>query len=192
MTAPADLVSVLRDSQRLGFLGPRPIAEVIEHAQGFVAAIPASATSVVDLGSGGGVPGLVIARDRPELQVTLLDRRTKRTDFLERMVRRLGWHERVTVVAADAARFVAEHPHRFDAAVARGFGPPEVTVRYGAGLVVPGGLVIISEPPAGDRWDPPWLEAHHLVRLPRTPSTRQVVMLRAAPPTSPSSASPAG
>jgi 16S rRNA (guanine527-N7)-methyltransferase len=181
MSERADLESVLAESQRLGFLGPRPVTEVIEHARGFVAAIPSFAGSVVDLGSGGGVPGLVIARDRPDLHVTLLDRRTKRTDFLERMVGRLGWHERVTVVAADAARFVAERPHRFDVVVARGFGPPRTTLRYGAALVVTGGVVIISEPPVGDRWDAAWLETHHLVRLPSTPSTRQVVVLRTEP-----------
>ncbi len=180
MTASADLTSVLTESQRLGFLGARPIAEVIEHAQGFVAAIPSSAHTIVDLGSGGGVPGLVIARDRPQLHLTLLDRRTKRTDFLERVVRRLGWQERVTVVAADAARFVAEHPHHFDVAVARGFGPPEMTLRYGSELVVTGGRVVISEPPVGDRWDPAWLEANGLLRLPPTPATRRVVMLQLA------------
>lgn len=180
MTAPADLESVLTESQRLGFLGARPIPEVIAHAQGFVAAIPRPARTVVDLGSGGGVPGLVIARDRPELHVTLLDRRTKRTDFLERMVHRLGWHDRVTVIAADAARFVAEHPHRFDVAVARGFGPPDVTLGYGAALVVPGGRIVISEPPTGDRWDPTWLGANHLVRVPGTASTGHVVILEAA------------
>ena len=178
MTASDALTSVLTESQRLGFLGARPIPEVIEHAQGFVAAIPRSARTVVDLGSGGGVPGLVIAHDRPELHVTLLDRRTKRTDFLERMVHRLGWQERITVVAADATRFVAEHPHRFDVAVARGFGPPDVTLGYGSQLVVAGGHVVISEPPVGDRWDPAWLEANDLFRLHQTPATRRVVVLQ--------------
>ena len=42
--------------------------------------------TVLDLGAGGGVPGLVIAHDLPDLHVTLLDRRAKRTDFLERVV----------------------------------------------------------------------------------------------------------
>ena len=180
MTTPADLMSVLTESQRLGFLGTRPIPEVIAHAQGFVAAVPQLARTVVDLGSGGGVPGLVIARDRPDLHVTLLDRRTKRTDFLERMVRRLGWHDRVTVVAADAARFADEHPRGFDVVVARGFGPPDVTLGYGAALVVPGGRIVISEPPTGDRWDPAGLDANHLVRVPPTALTRQVVIFEAA------------
>lgn len=177
MAAAPDLESVLVESQRLGFLGARPISEVIEHARAFVAAIPTTARTLVDLGSGGGVPGLVIAQDRPDLQVTLLDRRTKRTDFLDRVVRRLDWSERVSVVAADAARFVADHPHEFDVVVARGFGPPELTARYGSGLVAPGGRIVISEPPEGDRWQAAWLEANGLVRASAPVPTRQVAIL---------------
>lgn len=147
------LVEALTEAQRLGFLGARPITEVIEHARFFVDALnelPADAR-LIDLGSGGGVPGLVIAAERPDLHVTLLDRRTKRTDFLERIVRRLGWTERASVTALDVANLRPDP--LFDAAVARGFGPPAETLVVAARLVRVGGLVVISEPPAGDRWE---------------------------------------
>ena len=75
------LHEALGRAQRLGFLGERPIPEVIAHARGFVSALGEVTGSVIDLGAGGGVPGLVIAVDRPDLAITLLDRRTKRTDF---------------------------------------------------------------------------------------------------------------
>lgn len=156
-TAP-ELVAVLEDAQRLGFLGPRPIPEVVEHARGFVRAIEhrASIGSVLDLGSGGGVPGLVIAHDLSATHVTLLDRRTKRTDALERYVRRLGWQARVSVVCEDVGTF---GPNAlFDAVVARGFGPPAFTLSSAARLVQPGGAIVISEPPAGHRWDDELLE----------------------------------
>ncbi len=52
---------VLTESQRLGFLGARPIAEVVEHARSFVTALDGVVGSVADIGAGGGVPGLVIA-----------------------------------------------------------------------------------------------------------------------------------
>jgi 16S rRNA (guanine527-N7)-methyltransferase len=147
------LFDALTEAQRLGFLGARPITEVIEHAGAFVRSLDGLAADarVIDLGSGGGVPGLVIAHARPDLRVTLLDRRTKRTDFLERIVLRLGWADRVSVVAADVAAF--RPGSLFDAAVARGFGPPAATLRAAARLVRVGGRVVISEPPAGDRWD---------------------------------------
>lgn len=159
-----DLVAVLTASQDLGFLGARPVTEVIEHARAFVRALDGVTVEgseppmVIDLGSGGGVPGLVIAHDRRDFHVTLLDRRAKRTDFLERMVRRLGWSDRVRVICDEAERVVAREGGRYAAAVARGFGPPEVTLGIGASLVRGSGRVIISEPPDGDRWTPALLE----------------------------------
>lgn len=146
------LSEALGESQRLGLLGDRPIDEVIDHARSFVEALAEVTGTVLDLGSGGGVPGLVVAADRPDLSVTLLDRRMKRTDFLERIVRSLGWSDRVRVLTADAARVAVETP--FDAVVARGFGPPERTLRIAARFVVRGGLIVVSEPPSGDRWPP--------------------------------------
>ncbi len=181
MTDELALTGALTESQRLGFLGSRPIEEVIEHARAFVAGLGAVERGgrVIDLGSGGGVPGLVIAHDRPDLPVTLLDRRTKRTDFLERMVRRLGWDERVSVIAGDVADF-DPHP-RFDAAVARGFGPPAQTLRVAASMVRPGGIVVISEPPHGDRWDPDVVTALHVERVAAPDTTGRVaVFLRLA------------
>ncbi len=161
----------LEDAQQLGFLGSRPIPEVIQHARGFVRALvelDPNAT-VIDLGSGGGVPGLVIAHDRPSSQVTLLDRRAKRTDFLERVVQRLSWSDRVTVVCGDATRFGVDHS--YDAVVARGFGPPSTTIRIAARLVRVGGAIVISEPPAGDRWSEALLCDLELRRHEPTPAT---------------------
>jgi len=150
------LVDALLDAQRLGFLGSRPIPEVIEHARGFVRALRARENdrvieSVLDLGSGGGVPGLIIAHDLPAVHLTLLDRRAKRTDALERLVRRLGWQDRITVACTDVTTFVPDDP--FDAVVARGFGPPEFTLAQAVRFVRDGGPIVISEPPEVDRWD---------------------------------------
>lgn len=167
MSATVDpaLVAVLEEARRLGFLGSRPIPEVIAHARGFVRALDDLGTinSVLDLGSGGGVPGLVIAHDRPTTSVTLLDRRAKRTDFLERVVRRLGWQHRVSVVCEDVATFGPAHS--FDAVVARGFGPPEFTLSTAARLVRRGSPIVISEPPDQDRWDDELLDRLQLRRV---------------------------
>jgi 16S rRNA (guanine527-N7)-methyltransferase len=163
-TAP-ELVAALEDAQRLGFLGSRPITEVIEHARGFVRALEGRGTirSVLDLGSGGGVPGLVIAHDLPTTHVTLLDRRSKRTDALERVVRRLGWQDRVEVVCQDADTFGPDAS--FDAVVARGFGPPAVTLSCAARLVRPGQPIVNSDPPGADRWDDELLDGLGLHRV---------------------------
>ena len=142
---------MLDESQRLGFLGDRAIPEVIEHARAFVDALEGVDGTVADLGSGGGVPGLVIAHDRPDLQMVLVDRRAARTDFLARMVRRLRWTDRVTVICADVEDYINTAP-MIDAAVARGFGPPAATLSMASRLVKRGGRLIISEPPQGERW----------------------------------------
>jgi len=150
------LLRVLGEAQRIGALGTQPVRDIIDHATAFVTALPASTQSCVDLGSGAGVPGLVIAIARPHLHMTLVDRRSKRTDSLERAVRILGIQDRVTVVCADVEDF-SRRPGitgSFDAACARGFGPPEYTIRWSAELVRSGGVVVVSEPPAEspDRW----------------------------------------
>ena len=157
------LREVIEDGRRLGFLGAAPVDEVIAHARAFVDALASVTGSVVDLGSGGGIPGLVVANDRPDLELTLVDRRQKRTDALHRAVRRLGWADRVDVRHADVTQLPAA---RWDAAVARGFGPPEVTVRLAHAAVRPGGLIVVSEPPTGDRWSTTDLEGTLVDRRP--------------------------
>lgn len=156
MSFAANVREALEESQRLGFLGERDISEVIAHARAFVAALDGVHGTIVDLGSGGGVPGLVIAHDRPDLHVILVDRRAKRTDFLDRIVRRLHWGQRVSVMCVDAAE-ISGGQLVVDAVVARGFGPPMDTLTLSAGVVRHGGRIVISEPPdrdrpAQDRW----------------------------------------
>ena len=182
------LTEALGTSQRLGFLGARPIDEVIAHARMYVRAldeVPGGAL-VVDIGSGGGVPGLVIAHDRPDLRLWLVDRRRKRTDFLERLVRRYTWLSDVEVVSVDVAELIDHRGGRtgspaadrfeqrddeVDVVVARGFGPPDETLMMSANLVRVGGLIVISEPPDGDRWSPEVLDASGTVRH-ETPGQR--------------------
>jgi 16S rRNA (guanine527-N7)-methyltransferase len=153
------LLETLRQAQRFGFFGRRPIDEAAEHARAFVAALEPfpSGARLVDLGSGGGLPGLVLAGAFPEAIVTLIDRRQKRTDFLERAILRLGYRH-VRVLCSDVEVLVkavaAGNEAAFDAVTARGFGPPDVTLRLGARLLADSGRIVISEPPDGDRWDP--------------------------------------
>ena len=151
------LLWVLGEAQRVGALGSSPLFEIIRHASWFADAIPSDAREVVDLGSGAGVPGLIVAVVRPELRVTLVDRRQKRVDALIRAITLLDMGERVAAVCADVDKIRIEMPWRgkFDAAISRGFGPPLQTLTWSAQLVRPGGVVVISEPPNQelDRWD---------------------------------------
>lgn len=150
------LRAVLVEAQRIGALGRAPIDEVIRHAGAFVDALPLATSNCVDLGTGAGVPGLVLAVARPDLRVTLVDRREKRTDALHRAVRTLGLESTTEIVCAEVETLVANPSWRgrFDAAVSRGFGPPSFTLAMSSALVRSGGVVVISEPPVDlpSRW----------------------------------------
>ncbi|MEP6659311.1 MAG: RsmG family class I SAM-dependent methyltransferase [Acidimicrobiales bacterium] len=152
---PATLPEVLAEALRLGHLGGESIDAHIEHGRRFLAALPDAALRVLDLGSGGGIPGLVLAADRPEWNMVLLDRRAQRTDFLLRAVGRLEFPN-LEVVTGDASVLAhnVEHRGAYDAVVARAFGPPAATAEAAAGFLRVGGVLVVSEPPDRDagRW----------------------------------------
>ena len=152
-----ELVGILEKSQLLGYIGPGSINEHLEHARAQLrAASPTSDSRWCDLGAGGGLPGLVIAYDRPDLNMVLLDRSITRTDFLERAVRGLGLQEHVEVLHGDAAAIAHQDVHRggYDGVLSRSFGSPATTAECASGLLRVGGRLVASEPPrqCQQRW----------------------------------------
>lgn len=150
------LAAVLERSRGLGFLGPGPIERHLDQAEAFVTAVEQAPERLLDLGSGGGVPGLVLAARWPDIAIVLLDAQARRTVVLAAAVAELGWANRITVVTGRAEE-VARRPgyrHGFDVVVARSFGPPAVTAECGAPFLGPGGVLLVAEPPTGDpaRW----------------------------------------
>ena len=136
--------------------------KVIDRSLGFVKLLSQEEHSVVDLGSGGGDPGLVIAVGCPWAEVTLVDRRAKRTDVLTRLIGRLGLSRRVEVVESDAALLPQLFPGRlWDVVTSRGFGSPEYTAVHAAPLLATGGRMLVTEPPDsnGERWMTPGVSA---------------------------------
>jgi len=140
----------------LGFLGPGPLGVQRRHAEGFSAVLARRNSAeelsgpVLDLGSGGGLPGLVVAVARPDLRLVLLDANARRTDFLAGAVTRLGLGERVSVVA-ERAEVAGRQPSRrgqFAAVVARSFGPPATLAECAAPFLAVGGWLVVSEPPS--------------------------------------------
>lgn len=104
--------------------------------------------SVVDVGTGGGAPGLVLAILRPDLAVTLVEPLQKRVSFLRTAIGTLGR----TDVALVHGKGESVAPHGFDEAVSRATLAPPEWLALGARLVRPGGLVWVLvakvEPPA--------------------------------------------
>ena len=147
---------MLREGQAIGLVGPGDVGKAVRHAEGFAAALGENgfAGRALDLGSGGGLPGLALALRWPESHWVLLDSRHKATEFLARAIESLQLTARVQVLE-DRAEVVGRSDRRgsFHLVVARGFGPPAVTAECAAPLLRSGGQLIVSEPPSpGDRW----------------------------------------
>ena len=94
---------------------------IVDSAQ-LLAFAPTGAKRWIDLGSGAGFPGMVVALMRPDLKVSLVESRRKRIDFLQSMAERLGIAERVTIAGSRLETLEASH---FDVISARAFAPIE-------------------------------------------------------------------
>ncbi len=146
------LEAVLAEARQLGFLGPGPLEQQLRHAHGFVVvAQPLFALSprLVDMGAGGGLPGLVVAEQWPEVVLVLLEANERRSAFLERAVERLELGERVSVLQ-ERAEICGRDPEwraSFDGAIARSFGKPAVLAECTAPLLKVGAWMVVSEPP---------------------------------------------
>jgi len=171
------LLEVLERARDRGFLGPGEVSRHLDHSLGFAdvarSVLGAPPTRLADLGTGGGVPGLVLAVVWPETDVVLVESSVRRADALRAEAAALGL-DRVRVLEGRAE----DHAHdpecreRFDLVTARSFGPPPVTAEIAAGFVAVAGIVLVSEPPEeDDRWpeaplgglglDPPHFSTGH-------------------------------
>jgi 16S rRNA (guanine527-N7)-methyltransferase len=155
------LAAVLREARRLGFLGPGPVIDHIERSMAFVRGWEAHRdgppATVLDMGSGGGVPGLVLAMAWPSSRVLLLDGSERRVAFLHDALAELGLSARVSAWAQraeDAGRTALRHGWAL--VTARGFAAPAVTAECGGAFLDGGGLLAVAEPPGGEpaRWPP--------------------------------------
>jgi 16S rRNA (guanine527-N7)-methyltransferase len=151
------LLDVLGVAQTRGLLGPGPVEDQISHSRALADLIGAAPRSFLDLGSGGGIPGLVLALDWRDARGTFLDAHLRACTFLEQAVSRLGVGDRITVACGRAEELAREPDFRgrFELVVARLFGPPAVTAECAVGFLRPGGRLAVSEPPGsrGGRWE---------------------------------------
>lgn len=177
------LTAVLERAKAVGFLGPGPVADHIAHARQFGRALGSADCRFADIGAGGGVPGLPMLVAGPELRAVLIDAAQKRCSFLVWAIGELDLADRVEVWCARAEVVGREERAReaFDAVVARGFGPPAITLECATPLLVPGGRVIVSEPPTPRRWPPEGLATLGLTQRPSDPESGMAVFERTGP-----------
>lgn len=145
-----------RAGSRQGAVGPREGPRILERhiadSLRCLSELPGEAASAVDIGSGAGLPGLVLAIARPELGVTLVDARARRCRFLEEAADALGVS--VGVICARAEELArSQHRDRYDVSLARALAPPPVALELCLPFVRVGGrcVLLVGDPPADVR-----------------------------------------
>lgn len=125
-----------------GLIGPREASRLwdrhILNSAVLTEAIPHGA-SVCDIGSGAGLPGLVVAIARPDVRMTLVEPLLRRTTFLDDVVAELGLSH-VTVVRARAEDL--HGTQTFDVVTSRAVAPLERLLGWSMPLVAPTGALV--------------------------------------------------
>jgi 16S rRNA (guanine527-N7)-methyltransferase len=125
-----------------GLIGPREVERLwdrhILNCAVLTELVPAGA-DLIDVGSGAGLPGVVLATMRADLSVTLLEPLLRRTVFLQECVDLLGLPN-VTVRRARAEEVVGEYAA--DVVTARAVAPLERLARWALPLLRPGGELL--------------------------------------------------
>jgi len=105
-----------------------------------------AADSLIDLGSGCGVPGVPLAIARPALRVTLVDATRKKVEALERIIEAVAVAN-VTAVwgRAEALAHDAAYRERSDVLAARAVAQTPLLLEFSAGFVRPGGRLLLMK-----------------------------------------------
>jgi 16S rRNA (guanine527-N7)-methyltransferase len=184
------LTARLEDARRRGMLGPGPVEAHLDHAEALAAAVDTDFHGrFLDLGSGAGVPGMILLAVWPRATGVLLDARRRRCSFLESAVGALDLADRASVACGRAEELARDGEFRgaFELVVARGFGAPATTAECAVGFLVQGGRLAVSEPPGEPdprRWPKEGLDELGLLgpEVRGSEGARVAVLTSAGPP----------
>jgi 16S rRNA (guanine527-N7)-methyltransferase len=112
--------------------------------------LPQGEQRLLDLGSGGGFPGLVLALVRPDLEVHLLDATAKKTAFLAAAARELDVPVHVHTGRAEELASRPDLANSFDVVTARAVAPLRRLVGWAVPFLRPRGLLYAVK---GERWE---------------------------------------
>jgi 16S rRNA (guanine527-N7)-methyltransferase len=99
---------------------------------------------IVDVGSGGGAPGIPLAAAFPERQVTLLDSSRRKCAFLER------WTVELPNLRVVCGRAEEQPVDTYGVAVAKALAPPPVAAEWCLPLIAPGGAAVLFVGPSAE------------------------------------------
>jgi 16S rRNA (guanine527-N7)-methyltransferase len=123
-----------------GLIGPREVDRIwdrhIFNSLPLITLMPKGAT-VIDIGSGAGLPGIVLGLARPDLQITLLEPLERRANFLSEVITQLG------LTNLEVVRGRAEqHKSRYQIVTARAVAPLPKLMQISWRLITPGGKLL--------------------------------------------------
>ena len=160
----ASLDEAWTPARAAGVIGTASIDTLVEHTVWFAQAVCSSFSAafddfhgyVVDVGTGAGLPGVILAALLPHAKFRLVDASERRLDHARRASRALGVADRVEIVHGRGDELAHDVSWRgtHDVAVARLLGDPAETIEQLAPLVRPGGVIVTAAAEsATDRWD---------------------------------------
>lgn len=159
----ASLEEAWGPARAAGVLGTAPIEVLVEHTVGFAQAVCSAFSAefssfegrIIDVGTGAGLPGVVLAALLPRVDVTLVDASERRLDHVRRAARALEVQDRTTVIHARGDELSRDAVHRgaYDVAVARLLADPAESLEQLVPFVRPGGQVVLATATdALERW----------------------------------------
>lgn len=157
----ASFASMVRASPH-NLLSARALEEIesrhIPECLGLAAMLPANA-GVLDVGTGGGFPGMVVAIARPDLRVTLLDSTSKKVGFLAAAARELGID--VATLDGRSEDLVNTRRASVDVVTARAVAPLRRLLSWTLPWLRPGGALYAVK---GERWERELRDAVGVIR----------------------------
>lgn len=135
------------------------------------------AGGIVDVGSGGGTPGIPLAVSLPDREVTLLEADRRKCDFLDR------WAVEVPNLRVVWGRAEEQPPETYGVAVAKALADPPVSTEWCLPLVQEGGAVVLWVGPSADHGRLATVAAHLAGRVEASPPG--FVVIRKTGPTPP-------
>ena len=159
-----------------------PVQMVTQHLLDSLAAVPAfaAASNVLDVGAGGGLPGIVLAIARPDIRVSLIDTVHKKTAFLTQVKAQLGLAN-VTVYTARVEQLQVAQP--FDTITSRAFADLSDFVNWSGHLLAEGGQFIalkgVAPPAEQARLPAPWQVSQlQALQVPGLNAERHLVFIK--------------
>ena len=139
-----------RPARAAGVVGSASVKDIRDHTAGFLSAVcsvfgEADALRCLDVGSGAGIPGLLLAWELPHSSWTLLDSSLRRCEFGSDAVESLDLSDRVQVIHGRSDEKLLDVPRgTMDVVTARLLGNPAETLELCAPYCRPGGLLVVS------------------------------------------------